>query len=115
MLVIAYYFPPMGLSGVQRTLKFVKYFSEFGWHPTVLTVQPRGYLAQDESLLEDLEGRDVRIVRTAAAGPGKFVTKKEVVRFPSEWSRKLLSRLSDTVFIPDNKIGWKRKAVAPGA
>ena len=26
ILMIAYYFPPMGLSGVQRTLKFVKYF-----------------------------------------------------------------------------------------
>ena len=25
VLVIAYYFPPMGLSGVQRTAKFVKY------------------------------------------------------------------------------------------
>ncbi len=111
VLVIAYYFPPMGLSGVQRTLKFVKYFSEYGWHPTVLTVEPRGYLAQDDTLLEDLEGRHARIVRTAAAGPGKLVTEKPVVKFPSERSRKMLSRLSDTVFIPDNKIGWKSKAV----
>lgn len=109
--MIAYYFPPMGLSGVQRTLKFVKYFPQFGWHPTVLTVQPRGYLAQDDSLLEDLEGKDVRIVRTSAAGPAKFA-RTQTVKFPSEWSRKLLSRLSDTFFIPDNKIGWKRKAVA---
>ncbi len=101
----------MGLSGVQRTLKFVKYFSEYGWHPTVLTVEPRGYLAEDDTLLEDLEGRDTRIVRTAAAGPGKLITGKQVVEFPSEWSRKLLSHLSDTVFFPDNKIGWKRKAV----
>jgi glycosyltransferase involved in cell wall biosynthesis len=102
----------MGLSGVQRTLKFVKYFSEFSWHTTVLTVQPRGYLAQDDSLLQDLEGRDVRIVRTSSAGPAKLLTRKQTVKFPSEWSRKLLSRLSDTFFIPDNKIGWKRKAVA---
>jgi hypothetical protein len=29
VLVIAYYFPPIGLSGVQRTLKFTKYLSEF--------------------------------------------------------------------------------------
>ncbi len=112
VLVIAYYFPPMGLSGVQRTLKFVKYFTEFGWHPTVLTVQPRGYLAQDDSLLEDLEGRGVTVVRTGAAGPASLVTRKQTVKFPAEWFRKLLSRLSDTVFIPDNKIGWKRKAVA---
>jgi glycosyltransferase involved in cell wall biosynthesis len=112
VLVIAYYFPPMGLSGVQRTLKFVKYFSQFGWHPTVLTVQPRGYLAQDDSLVEDLQGHNVTIVRTSAAGPGKLVSRKQTVKFPSEWKRKLFSRLSDTFFIPDNKIGWKRKAVA---
>ena len=30
VLVIAYYFPPLGLSGVQRTLKFVKYLPQFG-------------------------------------------------------------------------------------
>ena len=81
VLVIAYYFPPMGLSGVQRTLKFVKYLPQFNWQPTVLTVQPRGYLATDESLLEDLEGRDVLIERTGAAGPGKLLSRKAVVVF----------------------------------
>lgn len=34
VLVIAYYFPPMGLSGVQRTLKFVKYLPEYKWKPS---------------------------------------------------------------------------------
>lgn len=111
-LVIAYYFPPMGLSGVQRTLKFVKYLPQFNWHPTVLTVDPRGYLAKDESLLDDLKGRPVRIVRTPAAGPGKVLAKKDVVALPPERTRKLLTRLSDAFFIPDNKIGWRSTAVA---
>jgi len=114
VLVIAYYFPPMGLSGVQRTLKFVKYLPQYNWQPTVLTVQPRGYYATDESLLQDLEGRDVHIERTGAAGPGKLLSKKAEIRLPAEWMRKLMSRVSDTIFIPDNKIGWKRKAVAAG-
>jgi glycosyltransferase involved in cell wall biosynthesis len=112
VLVIAYYFPPMGLSGVQRTLKFVKYLPQFGWHPTVLTVEPRGYVARDESFLQEIEGRDIRIVRTAPAGPGRLFGKREVVGLPAEWKRKLLSRISDTFFIPDNKVGWRRKAVA---
>lgn len=102
----------MGLSGVQRTLKFVKYLPEFGWRPTVLTVEPVGYYAQDESLLDELASRDVRIVRTAGAGPGKFLAKREVVKLPSERTRKWLSRISDTFFIPDNKIGWKKTAIA---
>jgi glycosyltransferase involved in cell wall biosynthesis len=111
VLVIAYYFPPMGLSGVQRTLKFVKYLPTFGWDPTVLTVEPQGYLARDESLLEDLEGKNIRIERTNQAGPARALARKGVVQLPPEWSRKLLSRLSDSVFIPDNKIGWKSAAV----
>ncbi|MBI5472929.1 MAG: glycosyltransferase [Ignavibacteriae bacterium] len=112
VLVIAYYFPPMGLSGVQRTLKFVKFLPQYGWQPTVLTVDPRGYFAHDDTLLSELDGRDVSIVRTKSAGPGKMFAKKETVKLPSERTRKLLSRVSDTFFIPDNKIGWKRRAVA---
>lgn len=111
VLVVAYYFPPMGLSGVQRTLKFVKYLPQFGWKPTVLTVEPHGYFAHDESLMQDLEGRDVTVVRTQAAGPGKFFRKKETVKIPSERTRKFMSRVSDTFFIPDNKIGWRKRAV----
>jgi len=30
-LVIAFIYPPLGGSGVQRTLKFSKYLPEFGW------------------------------------------------------------------------------------
>ncbi len=112
VLVIAYYFPPMGLSGVQRTLKFVKYFPAFGWQPTVLTVEPKGYIARDETLLNDTRSPEIRIVRTGAAGPSRLFARKDLVDLPPEWSRKLLSRLSDTFFIPDNKIGWKGKAVA---
>jgi glycosyltransferase involved in cell wall biosynthesis len=111
VLVIAYYFPPMGLSGVQRTLKFVKYFPVYGWHPTVLTVEAGGYFAEDETLLADIASPEIRVVRTAPAGPGKVFGAKEVVRLPSERTRKLLSRLSDTLFIPDNKRGWIHKAV----
>lgn len=111
VLVIAYYFPPMGLSGVQRTLKFVKYLPQYGWHPTVLTVEPRGYFAHDPTLLDELKGLPVSIVRTDAAGPGRVFAKEATVRLPSERTRKLLSIISDTFFIPDNKIGWRHKAV----
>lgn len=38
VLVISQIFPPMGGSGVQRTLKFVKYLEDFKWQPVVVTV-----------------------------------------------------------------------------
>ncbi len=110
VLVIAYYFPPMGLSGVQRTLKFVKYLPKFSWRPTVLTVEPRGYYAKDESLMRDLDNPEITVVRTAPAGPGKL-SRKDIVELPPERMRKTLSRFSDVLFIPDNKVGWISDAV----
>ncbi|MBI5475755.1 MAG: glycosyltransferase [Ignavibacteriales bacterium] len=111
VLVIAYYFPPMGLSGVQRTLKFVKYLPQFGWQPTVLTVTPTGYFAQDYTLLDELHPNHVEIERVGSLDPNRLFRKKGVVKMPSEKWRKLFSFISDTFFIPDNKIGWKRKAI----
>ena len=40
VLVVAYYFPPLGGVGVQRTLKFVEHLPTAGWQPVV--VAPRG-------------------------------------------------------------------------
>jgi glycosyltransferase involved in cell wall biosynthesis len=111
VLVIAYYFPPMGLSGVQRTLKFVKYLPQFGWQPTVLTVTPTGYFAQDYTLLEEIRALHIDIERVGSLDPNRLFRKKGVVKMPSERWRKILTYLSDMFFIPDNKIGWKRKAL----
>ncbi|MBI3194311.1 MAG: glycosyltransferase [Ignavibacteriae bacterium] len=111
VLVIAYYFPPLGLSGVQRTLKFVKYLPQFGYQPTVLTVTPTGYFAQDESLLDELNGLDIEIFRAGSLDANRLLKKKGVVKMPSERMRKFLTFLSDSFFIPDNKIGWKNKAL----
>lgn len=111
VLVVAYYFPPLGLSGVQRTLKFVKYLPAFGWEATVLTVEDRGYFAKDEALLDELQGLPVRIVRTPSLDPLHFLRRKDVLRMPSARAHGLLGKLSQSVFIPDNKIGWKKHAV----
>ena len=51
VLVIAYYYPPLGLSGVHRTLKFVKYMKNYNWEPVVLTTGNIAYFAHDYSLL----------------------------------------------------------------
>lgn len=110
VLVIAYYFPPLGLSGVQRTLKFVKYLPQFGWTPTVLTVEPTGYYAQDPSLLGEL-GPEVRIERVASNDLNRLFRRKGTVKMPNEAARRAFSFASDLFFIPDNKIGWRKKAL----
>lgn len=60
ILVLAYYFPPMGASPVQRTLKFVKYLHEMGYAITVVTSNGDNYPKIDESLINEIpQGVDV--------------------------------------------------------
>jgi glycosyltransferase involved in cell wall biosynthesis len=110
VLVIAYYFPPMGLSGVQRTLKFVKYLKLYGWEPTVITTGDVAYFAHDESLQKELEETRVRVIRVAGAEPNSLLSKHGTIKLPSEFVRKIFNRLSQTFFIPDNKISWAKRA-----
>lgn len=109
-LVIAYYFPPMGLSGVQRTLKFTKYMKEFNWEPTVITSGKTGYFAHDNSLMKEAEEAGIRIIRTGAKDPNTLLSKFGTIKIPTENIRKFLNRCSQTIFIPDNKISWSKKA-----
>jgi len=110
VLVIAYYYPPLGLSGVQRTLKFVKYMKRNNWDPVVLTTGNVAYFAHDYSLLKESEEAGIRVVRTDGKGPNALLSKFGTVKIPSEFIRKIFNRISQSIFIPDNKISWTRSA-----
>jgi glycosyltransferase involved in cell wall biosynthesis len=110
VLIIAYYFPPLGLSGVQRTLKFVKYMPPHGWQPTVITTGNVAYYAHDKSLQNELDKLDIKVVRTSSIDPNAILANFGTVKMPNEKIRKLLNLLSQTLFIPDNKISWSKKA-----
>ncbi len=114
VLVIAYYFPPMGLSGVQRTLKFVKYLRNYDWEPTVLTVTPTAYYALDYSMLRELTENNIRTIRTNSLDPTRLFESGKPVKMPHERLRNFLSGISQAIFIPDNKVGWKREAIRAG-
>ena len=111
VLVISYYYPPLGLSGVQRTLKFTKYMKEYDWEPTVLTTGNTAYYAHDNSLLAEAEQAGIRIIRTEGKDINSRLRKKGTVKIPAEWLRKLLSRMSASLFIPDNKTSWSSRAL----
>jgi glycosyltransferase involved in cell wall biosynthesis len=75
VLVLAYFFPPIGGAGVQRVLKFVKYLPEHGYEPIVVTTRSRDYPAMDASLLAEvpagtpvLSASDPRLLRFGALG-----------------------------------------------
>lgn len=106
--MLAYYFPPMGLSGVQRTLKFVKYLPEFGWEPTVLTTDSGSYYAYDDTLLAELADKNIKIFRTddKSSKPNSY---------PSTLKQKIGRFVGGMIMQPDSKIGWKKKALETGS
>ena len=111
VLVVAYYFPPMGLSGVQRTLKFVKYMKNYNWEPTVITSGNVAYFAHDKSLTKELNDTEVKVVRVSGSKePNSILAKLGTMKPPSEFIRNIFDKLSQTFFIPDNKISWSKLA-----
>lgn len=110
VLIIAYYFPPMGLSGVQRTLKFAKYLKRAGWQPTVITTGKTAYYYHDLSLLKEVEKENIKVIRTEGLDPNSLLARFGTIKMPREWFRKLLFKLSRAFFIPDNKKSWAKKA-----
>jgi len=102
----------MGLSGVQRVLKFTKYMSNYNWNPTVITAGKIGYYAHDKSLLKEADNANIRVIRTDAFDPNSLLAKYGTISMPREFIRKILSMISKFVFIPDNKKSWANKAYA---
>jgi glycosyltransferase involved in cell wall biosynthesis len=105
VLVIAYYFPPLGMGGVQRVTKFVKYLPQFGWSPVVLTVRPIAYFARDAELAKEVE--HAVVYRSESLDPSRALGRlgREKVKHGGlTWgfSQKVLNGL----LFPDAKIGW---------
>ena len=64
VLVITYYWPPSGGSGVQRWVKFAKYLPAEGWQPVIYTPENPEYTAIDHTLR-----RKSRTAPRSSAGP----------------------------------------------
>ena len=120
VLIVTYYWPPSGGSGVQRWLKFAKYLPALGWAPVVVAPAGADYPVVDESLLADVaEGTEVlrfpirepyaayrRLtgapagdVRAAPAGGGG--QRPGLMRRFAGWIRA-------NFFVPDPRVWWVR-------
>ncbi len=110
VLVVAYYFPPMGLSGVQRTLKFVKYMKNYNWEPTVITSGKVAYFAHDKYLSDELDALKIKVIRVEGSSePNSLLLKFGTIKLPREFIRNIFDKISQTIFIPDNKISWSKR------
>ena len=121
VLLLAYYFPPCGMGGVQRAAKLAKYLPLYGWNVTIVTVKDILYYQKDSTLLNELETLvpAVDIQRAGSLDPLRlayifrrikkaFFQKKDtmtVAKRPSLFQN--VFRFFDRYFfIPDSKIVW---------
>jgi hypothetical protein len=52
VLIITYYWPPSGGSGVQRWLHFSRYLAQLGWEPIIYTPENAEAPIEDKSLID---------------------------------------------------------------
>ncbi|ARV06277.1 glycosyl transferase family 1 [Polaribacter sp. SA4-10] len=114
VLIITYYWPPAGGSGVQRWLKFVKYLQDFDIEPVVYTVDNANYPINDESLINEIPN-NIEVLKQAIWEPTDLLfwkKKNEQKKDISNTSKGgFLSYVRGNFFIPDPKIFWINKSV----
>jgi glycosyltransferase involved in cell wall biosynthesis len=118
VLIITYYWPPSGGSGVQRWLKFVKYLPAFGWKPIVVAPENPEYPVIDHSLQADIpsEAKIIKLPIWEPYGIFKKITgrkKEEKVNTGLLFDEKkctLPEKISiwirGNLLIPDPRIFW---------
>jgi glycosyltransferase involved in cell wall biosynthesis len=107
VLFVAFFFPPLGGGGVQRSLKFVRYLPAHGWQPRVLAAEA-DYWMRDEALLAEVPpGTPVRRV---AFGGRRLIAMGGRGGTRSQAATRFLRSLSRLVLVPDAYVGWSRRA-----
>ena len=123
ILIVTYYWPPSGGSGVQRWLKFVKYLPSFGFQPFVFTPENPSFEIRDDTLMKDIPTEaevipfpiwePYRIFKSASRLFGKrpasqidmvTVGKKGLFQTVTTWVR-------GNLLIPDARVFWVEPSV----
>ena len=75
ILIITYYWPPSGGSGVQRWLNFSNYLVGMGYDITVLSPESADYPISDSSLINKVNPL-IKILKVPVFEPAKFFKSK---------------------------------------
>lgn len=121
ILYLTYYWPPSGGPGVQRALKFTKYFNEFNIEPYILTVDEKkaSYPLIDYSLKDDIS-KGINIFKTNSFEPLEIyrrLNKQKEIPYSgfvnidkTSLFQKFFRFIRGNFFIPDARVGWNRYA-----
>lgn len=125
VLIITYYWPPTGGSGVQRWVKFSKYLPSEGWQPVIYTpLNPDVNSSQDDTLLKDIPA-EAEVIKRKIVEPysigrklmgGSVIKLKDGEVNPINGEKKSLKQkislwIRGNFFIPDPRVWWVRSSV----
>ena len=119
VLIVTYYWPPAGGSGVQRWLKFVKYLQDFGIEPVVYTVDNPKYPILDASLENEIPN-NIAILKQPIWEPNNILSlfKKRKTQQSAgflnpnpTFTGKILQYIRANYFIPDARKFWVKPSV----
>ena len=119
VLIVTYYWPPAGGSGVQRWLKFVKYLQDFGITPVVYTVDNPEYTLVDAELQNEIP-RNLEVLKKPIQEPNKILSKLKSKQQETSagflnpdpsFLEKQLQYIRANYFIPDARKFWVKPSV----
>jgi hypothetical protein len=120
VLIITYYWPPAGGSGVQRWLKFTKYLPKYNWQPIISTPENPYFEVQDEALLSDISAEaeiwktliwEPYALKDKLFGKGGESQSAGVISNKKSLKNKVLNWVRGNVFIPDPKVYWVKPSI----
>ena len=126
-LIITYYWPPSGGSGVQRWLKFAKYLPQYGWEPVIYTPSNPEANTEDTALLKDV-APGTEVIKTKIWEPysfykalfggkkntsegGKRIKANIIGSENKSFTHKLSLFIRGNFFIPDPRCFWIRPSI----
>ncbi len=122
VLIVTYYWPPSGGSGVQRWLKFVKYLDKAGWETFVLTPENPSFQISDQSLMRDVpsntevlklpiwEPYDAFFKIAGLFGKKKPGTTDMIATGKKSFFQRISSWVRGNLLIPDPRMFWVKPA-----
>src|SRR5579862_7121907 len=103
VVIVAPSFAPVSNPPTQRVRFFARHLPQFGWRPTVLSVEPRFYEDRLDPEIESLVPPDLEVIRTTAWPAGmtrRFGIGDLGIRAYWPMRRVLRTMRPDLVFIP---------------
>ncbi len=114
VLIVAYYFPPLGGIGSLRVSGFARHLPEFGWEPVVLAPRNGAYHRDAESAFPEEHVIRTGSLELSRIGKRVLRTGGDDVRAASVEGPRAFARgvARTVVYYPDSQVGWYVPALA---